>query len=347
MRSMGLDVIELDTSTWLPSGSRLIRSVVQRTFLHPTVHRMNMQLRSLVAQKRYDVVWIEKGEWIYPGTLASIRQQECFLVHYNTDDLFGRYEHFWLHRLGIKNYDLYLTTNRHNVREIRHKYGVTTMRVGMGYDADLHRLCRVPKLGKPDVVFIGHWELHTEEFVMALREAGIGVQVWGYNWWKARDLSLRGTHLLPHGEYVSAIAQAKIALCSLSRWNRNESTGRSFEIPAIGTFMLAEHTPEHEYIYGDGIGAALFSNVNELVAKARHYLGNVVEREALAAAGHLRSQSPGYSWANHLVREWPIVERALTRYESASDPDEDAPFWPGFRQGAPAPASRTADKQWQ
>ena len=112
-------------------------------------------------------------------------------------------------------------------------------------------------------------------------KAGLDVRVWGHNWGKARQAELRAVKPLPQGEYAAEIARARMALCSLSRWNRNESTGRSFEIPAIGTMMLAERTPEHDFIYGDGRGAVLFSAADELVRKARYYLEDSIARRTI------------------------------------------------------------------
>ena len=342
---MGLKIDCLDTTHWLPPGPRLLRSIVQRTYVHPSVRRMNLRLRALLRQTQYDVVWIEKGEWIYPWVLSSVRRQGCAVVHYNTDDILGRYDHFWLHRMGIRNYDLYLTTNRWNVAEIRERYGIKTVRAGMGFDPVFCHPIDVSGLEALDVVFVGHWEPHTEDYIMALRNAGIDVQVWGYNWWKARNARLHRVKPLPYADYASTIARAKIALCSLSRWNRNESTGRSFEIPAISTMMLAEYTPEHEYIYSDGKGAVLFSNLSELVERARYYLSNPAARRAIATAGHALSKEPGHSWADHMRREWPIVERMLAQPGSMSVEDDDAPFWPGFRNGAPPEQAKKENKR--
>jgi spore maturation protein CgeB len=335
LRTLGLEIDCLDTTHWLPPGPRLLRSIVQRTYVHRSVRRMNLRLRALLQQTRYDVVWIEKGEWIYPWTLSWVRRQGCGVIHYSTDDILGRYGHFWLHRMGIRNYDLYLTTNRWNVAEIRDRYGIKIVRAGMGFDSAFCHPIDVSGLETLDVVFVGHWEPHTEDYIMALRNAGVDVQVWGYNWWKARNAGLRRVKPLPYADYASTIARAKMALCSLSHWNRNESTGRSFEIPAIGTMMLAEYTPEHEFIYGDGKGAVLFSNLSELVEKARYYLDNPAARKAIAIAGQAISKEPGHSWTDHIRREWPVVERMLAPPGSMPVDDDDAPFWKGFRNGAP------------
>jgi len=345
LRTLGLEIDSLDTTHWLPPGPRLLRSVVRRTYIHPCIHLLNVRFRALLRETRYNMVWVEKGEWIYPWILSLARRQGCAMVHYNTDDLIGQYSCFWLHRIGIMNYDLYLTTNRLNVAEVRGLYSLKTVRVGMGFD---HTFCHpvdVSGIKEVDVVFVGHWEPHTEGYIMALRNAGIDVRVWGHNWWHARNSVLRTVKPLPYSDYAATIASAKIALCSLSRWNRNESTGRSFEIPAIGTMLLAEYTPEHEFIYDDGKGAVLFSNSRELVERARYYLNNPEARKVIATVGHNISKNPGYSWTDHIRREWPIIERMLKQPNSMPVGDEDMPFWKGFRDGARPPQLKKGKKR--
>lgn len=338
LRALGLDVVELDTAGWLPPRGRWMRSFVTRAFLHPSVHRMNARLRSLLAERQNDVLWMDKGEWTYPSTLAFARRRGCAVVHYNTDDLLAREAHSWLLRRGLRRYDLYLTTNRHNVGEVRGRYGVTAIRTGMGHDPRLLAPRLVPRREGAAVVYVGHWEPHIEEGILALRDAGIEVGSWGYNWHRARDRALRRATVLPAGDYAPTIAGSAIALGFLSRWNRNESTGRSFEIPALGRFLLAQRTAEHEYIYGEGREAVFFSTPAELVEKARHHLAHPEEREAVAAAGHARVKAVGYSWTDHVRREWPMVERLLAHPGSALTAADDAPFWPGFRAGSPPPA---------
>jgi spore maturation protein CgeB len=335
--TLGLKVDTLDTTSWAGTGLWM-RRFNHRTYFGLYAMAVNAKLRRAAEEHRPDIVWLENSMWVYPWTLRCLRRHAGSLVYYNTDDIFAPRSFFWLHRLGMRLHNLYLTTNRMNVLEIRQRYGVRTMRVGMGYESTLH----APPAGvdgrqgsQPSIVFVGHWEPHTEGYIIALQRAGLPVRVRGMLWSKARNPALRSAKPVPHERYVDTIASADIALCFLSRRNRNESTGRSFEIPAIGTFMLAERTAEHEFLYGDGKGAALFSTEEELVAKARYYLDHPKERRAIAAAGHARCLELGLSWADHMRREWPIVERLLNCGSGSFTAEDDRPFWPGFRQGQP------------
>ena len=335
LQKLGLDVAALDSTPWVGNGPKLFRSLNHRFYFGASVRVMNAKLLRAGVEISPDVVWVDKGNWIYPATLRLLRKHARFIVHYNTDDAFARWAYFWLHRLGLKRYDLYLTTNRWNVKEIRQRYRLSTLRVGMGYDSDFYRPLppNSSRTYSHEIVFVGHWEPNTERYIMSLHKNGIHVKVWGYNWWKAKARELRNCKHLSYDDYIKTIGGAKIALCFLSRRHRNDSTGRSFEIPAIGTFMLAEHTPEHEYLYGDGVGAGLFSNQGELIDKARYYLEHDDERERIASVGHGRCKALGLSWAEHIKREWPIVERMLIDKESGLRPEDDHPFWAGFRKG--------------
>ena len=337
LKNLGLDVVKLDSTPWIGRGPKVFRSLNQRFYFAKSVRAMNATLLRSVIDNSPDVVWVDKGNWIYPGVLKRLQKYVRFIVHYNTDDTFRRWSYLWLHRLGLKYYDLYLTTNRFNVKEISKHYNIPALRVGMGYDKDFYYnpFLNLPRSYNSDIVFVGHWQEYSERCINALRDSGLNIKVWGHNWWKAKTKELRKSRYLPYADYVSVTSKAKIALCFLSKSNRNESTGRSFEIPAIGTFMLAERTPEHGYLYGDSQSAGLFSNMDELVSKAHYYLEHDKERESIALAGYNRCQALGLSWSEHIKREWPIVERILLNKGGGLYFEDDQPLWEGFRNGEP------------
>lgn len=337
LRALGLEVEVFDATGWAGRGGRVANAFAHRVYATPSVWATNRAMVAVAARLKPDVVWLEKGDWVFPSTLKKLHDHARFLVHYNTDDVFGSGSWFWLHRSGIHLYDLHLTTNRWNVLELRDRYGVGTLRAGMGYDQDFHRPVPPDKQSaeKADIVFVGHWEPHTERYVSVLRDAGLRIRVRGYNWSKAKDRALRAVKPLEHEKYVTAIASARLALCVLSRQNRNESTGRSFEIPAIGTCMLAERTAEHVFLYGEDEGALLFSDERELVGKACRYLGDEIAREKVGRIGHARCEELGMSWGDHVRREWQLLENLLFGAGITGNEAADHPFWSGYRDGRP------------
>jgi hypothetical protein len=332
----GVVVQEFDSKHALGDSFWAIR-INRRLYLAQSIRRANASLIVTVKTIRPDYVVVDGEVWLYPSTLQEIKKHTGSVVYYATDDAMARPSHLWLHRLAIKHYDLYLTTNRFNISELRDRYGVKTMRVGMGYDHDYYhkpttgRDCGNQSQGP--ILFVGHWEPHTESYVSALLHAGHAVSLHGAGWKRAKNAALRGAQPMPGNEYIMAISNASIALCFLSRMNRNESTGRSYEITGMRTFMLAERTDEHQYLFGDGIGAGLFSNTAELIEKAGYYLQHPTERQLVAAQGYIRCNQLGLSWQEHMYREWPLAQRVLEYGTDSLSEADEYPFWSGFRHG--------------
>ena len=92
--------------------------------------------------------------------------------------------------------------------------------------------------------------------------------------------------------------------------NLDLQTTRSVEIPACGSFMLAERTIEHLAMFEEGKEAAYFSSNDELLQKCRYYLAHEDERKQIAAAGHQRCENSGYS---NYDRIKAIIDYALNK----------------------------------
>jgi glycosyltransferase involved in cell wall biosynthesis len=118
-------------------------------------------------------------------------------------------------------------------------------------------------------------------------------------------------------DYVRAIAGAKIAVVFLSARNRDEYTRRCFEIPAIGTMMLAPRTDEILSLFDEGAEVACFSDARELVEKAIWYAKNDAERRRIATAGRSRCLRDGYDAAGR-AREFLAEMVALDRERHVS-----------------------------
>ena len=96
------------------------------------------------------------------------------------------------------------------------------------------------------------------------------------------------------------IAGSQIALGFLRELNPDQHTTRTFEIPAIGGFMLADRTEDHLEFFEEGREAEYFSSDEEYRDKVAFYLANEPTRTRVAAAGHRRCITSGYSYDDRI-----------------------------------------------
>jgi len=295
------------------------------TFSGPRHRRANRDLLKFCAMHQPDVVWIDKSIWVWPSTLKLLRAQGAFLVHHFTDAIFPRRWRirslFRLLRMTLPLYDLNFTSNVDDHTWMLRQSGIRAELTYLGYDAGRYDARPLsPELAAKwsnDLLFIGHYEPRTERGILSLIAAGIPVKVYGDGWHHARSKALlQGTvqfKPLTDEEYIYALKGAKIGLCFVSELNYNQTAGRSFEIPASGTFLLAIRTPQHSECYREGEEAEFFSDTDELVRKARYYLENDAKREQIARRGHERCVQSDYSWERYMRDDWGKVLRVMNR----------------------------------
>ena len=265
---------------------------------------VNFALRREIKKNSFDVIWIEKGNMIWPWTLKHLKRlsPNSALISCSEDDMFVRHGHSLWYRWGVCNYDIVFTTKTYNLNELL-SFGVKrTVLFLDSYDEQMHKQISQAKLQKnrfsSDVSAVGAFENERAMSILYLAQNGIKVTVWGNGWggWVNRHPNLDVRNEFLFGEdYSRAICASKININFLRKINRDEVTSRSVEIPACGGFMLAERTERHSSYFEEGIEAEFFSSNQELLEKVRIFLQKDLEREKIAMAGYLRCIKSGYS----------------------------------------------------
>lgn len=278
----------------------------------------NAELLATCRELRPDVVWVDKGDWVWPTTLKKLRDQGSFLVSHVTDALWPLSSRLgWKRRYLRRNathYDVFLTTNDVDYERLRSDK-VRPLFTDLGYDAERFDPTPLPpalaEKWDHGLVFVGHREDHTEAGALALLDAGLPVHVFGpAPWFRSRNRERFGGRLQPplsKEDYVHALKGARIGLCWVSRLNYNQTSARSFETAACGTFLLAMRTRQHLECFEEGREAEFFDGHEELVEKARYYLEHDAEREEIARRGRERCVASGYSWDALMKRDWARV----------------------------------------
>ncbi|MGE0055206.1 MAG: glycosyltransferase [Hyphomicrobium sp.] len=315
LSQLGMPAISFDVTPYLRMGTGIEQSLQSRLKAGRGIRALNRSLEARASEGDFDVVWVDKGVQLYPATLEILKAaaRKRFAVHYTPDAqiLDNRSRHF---DTCIPIYDLVVTTKPFEVEAYRQLGAREVELVLQGYGRQF-----VPRLNgsvpdsrlHSDVCFIGHCQRHYAGRLRAASQTTSGLKVWGPRW--PRYARWNGwARLIVQGEglwdkcYPEALRSTKIALGLLSKFIPETTTTRTFEIPACGTFMLAERTDEHLSLFDEGKEAEYFESDEELCDKIRFYLANDNTREAIAQAGRERCLKSGYNDQHQLRR---VLER--------------------------------------
>lgn len=305
LKRIGCEVHAFDYCRFFPFNTRGLHSLERRLCWGPTVSRLNTMLVDQALEVQPQILWLEKALQVSPGALGKLRScgSQPVLVHHSNDDQFNPKNQSRYYLKTIPLYDVHVTTNPHNVSEL----------IACGANRVILRdFAFCPRLHQPrdlsdeqrrlygsQVAFAGTFEGERGKSILSLAEAGIEVRVWGFGWDRHpfsehQNIQVEGRPVW-EDEYVCVINATEISLCFLRKSNRDVSTGRTFEIPACGGFMLAERTEKHLSLFAEGKEAVFFSNEEELVEKVRYYLNHAEERASIARAGRKRCLESEYS----------------------------------------------------
>jgi spore maturation protein CgeB len=317
LNGLGHSTVPFDVSPFLAGRSRLLSSMAGRFNTGPIVSEMNRALMEQAGkQQGISYIWVDKGVWIFPETLRHWKHMTgAQAVHYTPDAQihWQRSRHFMA---GIPIYDALVTTKEWEIDAYKKAGARRVILTYQGYDSRFYpRKVRAAERSAfdSDVCFIGfHAQPHYAERLHSLSSLGIRLRIWGDAWPRyAKRYSWAEPFVGPGlwGErYPTALACARIGLGLLGKHIPETSTTRTFEIPAMGTFLLAERTALHQQLFDEGKEAEFFSSDDEMLDKTRFYLKNEQAREQIASAGRLRCEKSGYSSTELLTTIIKTVE---------------------------------------
>ncbi len=284
----------------------LLRRAQSKLLVGPGIALANAALIAKCLREKPDVVLCWRTCWLHSATIRAMRLAGAQrVVLYNNDDPFGpdrealRWRRF---RRLIPAADLCFAYRRANLSEYREAGAREVKLLRSWYRREVHHPVALSAADHArfdcDVVFVGHCEPDERLDLMdALLASGLNVKLFGTDWQAhARGRRWERMKIEPviGADYVKAIAAAKVAVVFLSRRNRDQYTRRCFEIPAIGTPMLAPRTQEMQALFAERSEVALYASAEELLATARALISDPSRRERMSAAAHARAVHDGY-----------------------------------------------------
>jgi spore maturation protein CgeB len=336
LERLGYEIEAVEAGGLWQSSGYARRQLEQLSASGARIENLNARVLDAAARFQPQLVWAEKQEYLRAQTIRKLRANGAIALHYNPDPYYSlSWKRTRLADECIAVYDALVITKRYELDEYRRHASGTVIYSPLGYD----RIGHAPpaeRVANPreKVVFVGGWEPRRERLLDAASEATSDVAVWGYGWGIAQRSRLNLLRALrlgrltpgrsvyfgaPHerlasairagegsnGEiyedrYAGVVAASQIALGFLRELNPDQHTTRSFEIPAIGGFMLADRTEDHREFFEEGKEAEYFSSDDEFRDKVRFYLANGTARARIARAGHERCMTSGYSYDDRI-----------------------------------------------
>lgn len=259
-----------------------------------TYWAFNSSLVGAAKELRPDVVFVSKGAHVAAKALLSMKEAtDAVLINYSTDDPFCRANSTPDLIRAIPHYDLYATPRLANMEDLRRAGAKHVTHTHFAYHPNNH-FPEHPSGAEAerfasDVVFVGGADDDRVPYFDAISEIpNIKLALYGGYWTNHPRLRRYAKGFARGRDYRFALCGAKMSIGLVRRANRDGHVMRSFEVPACGTFMLAERTTEHCELFDEDKEAAYFDSREELVDKVRYYLSHDTERERIAAAGHRR-----------------------------------------------------------
>jgi spore maturation protein CgeB len=306
LRRIGAEPIELPVWNLFGPGD-LLRRAQTKYCAGPGVAAANLALIAACIRHKPDLVLAWRTPWLAPWAIKAARSAGARrLVLYNNDDPFGQDAEMWIWRRFrklIPHADACFVYRQVNLEEYMRAGAKAAGLLRSYFDPAVHRPVEVRendrKRFETDVVFVGHCEPDGRlAMIDRLIDAGVRLRLFGTGW-ETHASGHRWQDRLPivalrDEDYVRAIAASRIALVFLSHRNRDTYTRRCFEIPAIGTLMLAPRTPDLLTLYREDEEAAFFDSADELIAQVRRYLADPEGCQRVAAAGRNRALRDGH-----------------------------------------------------
>ncbi len=283
-------------------GTQKKTKILER-FIRPLQEKeFNEVIKSRINTFRPDIIFIYKGAFVQPQTIAYARQQGCKPVMFYPD--VSMTFHGANIPASIPLYDLIFTTKTFGIKDMQDKFGVkNAVFMPHGFDPEIHRPLQPGKEERKifgcDASFIGTWSPKKEQWLAHLKEnmPEIDLKIWGDQWHKAgtasKKSSIQGKSIL--GDlYALAIQCSTINLAILSEQVSGSSSGdlitsRTFHIPGAGGFMLHERNEESVLYFKENEEAGFFDGPEEMTAKVRQYLADDTLRERIQLAGYHRA----------------------------------------------------------
>lgn len=313
-RSLGHVMIEIDAEDYVPwRWNGFVTRAFRRLFLSALVDDYNRDVIKLAKSSAFDFILVFKGMYLKAETLQILCTLGKPVYNFYPDVSFTDHGEFI--PSALRYYDCVFTTKTfHGEKEIADFDIKALLPVRHGFDPEVHRPVRLsrPQIERYgcDVSFVGCWSPEKERLIsrILINRRNIKVLVYGIGWkYASTDFKkLLGGNLRPGvfgDELAIAYSASRVNLGLLSSAAgdasiSDQTTVRTFQIPASGSFMLHEDTSEVRSYFLPEEEIMLFSGELDLLVKLDNVLHNPELREMIRKNGYQRCINAPYDYTD-------------------------------------------------
>jgi spore maturation protein CgeB len=305
-----IDIDEEDYISWRWSSKP--SKVLQRLFSSVWVNDFNQAVIRQAKTSVYDFILVYKGRLLKPETLKVLRSYGKPIYNFYPDVSFE--DHGKNIPSVLPLYDCVFTTKiYHGDTQIK-KFGIKHLEyVRHGFDPQVHRPIKlsadVYKKYTCDVSFVGCWSPEKEEKIFSLLRhyENLSLKVYGLGWkYASTELKQKLGENLKQGvfgdELATVYCASKINLGLLSRAFGDcsigdQTTARTFQIPASMSFMLHEDTEGVRTLFNCDEEIILFKDNKDLIEKVKLALNNNDLRNEVKERAYKRCLKEPYDYS--------------------------------------------------
>jgi glycosyltransferase involved in cell wall biosynthesis len=217
--------------------------------LRSATGKKDIQFRRLVETKHYDLIWVDKPNMISTTCLRSAIESNpdtVFIAHI-TDDIktMNIYAPEMVANLAL--FHKVFSCNEFNIEEFPQ---IPLIYNELGFDHEHYKFSAREKLvSRKTIGFVGHYEKHYANTILRLADSLVGsdftISVNGSGWWKCPKIWLHQNTKVRNGwidfsELLTVYKGSVSAIGLYSADNRNQTSGRIFELAALGVPLITQ-----------------------------------------------------------------------------------------------------------
>lgn len=256
----------------------------------PRLGEFSRSVLSMCQEQRPQILLSTGMAPILADDLRAIRAMGTIAVDFLTDDPWNPAHRSDWFLSALAQYDLVASPRLSNIADLIGAGCRKVVHIRFGYDPALFfPPGDAPNLDDEvaEIAFVGGGDADRIKYFEALARAGFNLDLYG-GYWDRNPVTRRyhrGFADIATARHV--LAHTKINLCLVRRANRDGHCMRTYEIPAVGGFMMLEDTREHREIFGrDHDFMVYFTSVEDAVAKAAEVIKDPVRIRRSAEYTH-------------------------------------------------------------